>query len=112
MLTADEAYAKHIEMWKAMQEKLGDNPTGDERERFKRAWCEEHGESIFNGCYLCEYNIGTSNTHCGMSCVVDWGTVAGEYGLKQGGCMHGRTRYRTAPISEILALPRNEVSES
>lgn len=114
MLTADEAYAKHIEMWKAMQEALGDNPPFIDRWEFKRSWCEERGETVDCYCYLCQYNKeqfgGILSGDCGKRCLVDWGTV--HYGdLKLNGCCYGKTQYESSPISEILALPRREVSE-
>lgn len=114
MLTADEAYAKHIEMWTAMREKLGDNPSFLKRVKFKQAWCEEHGENVEASCYLCQYDKEQHEKEyfapCGERCIVDWGTVVnGEY--RGVGCGFGKTRYKDSPISEILALPRREVSE-
>lgn len=115
MLTADEAYENHIKMWKAMQEALGDNPPFIKRIQFKRAWCEQHGgDNVCAHCYLCQYDEEqygkNSFGHCGDRCLVDWGTV--YYGEFRGvGCGFGKTRYKDSPISEILALPRREVSK-
>lgn len=118
MLTADEAYAKHIEMWTAMQKELGDNPRHSDREQFKEEWCREHGEDyIDNYCYLCQYDdeqFGNSRTgncgDCGDRCLVDWGEVYVS-ARRYTGCCSGMTRYAISPISEILALPRREVNE-
>lgn len=114
MLTADEAYDKHIKMWKAMQETLGDNPSYNKRVMFKALWCAGFGEEVECSCYLCQYDKEQYGRDCpgdcGERCIVDWGTVEdGEY--RGVGCGFGKTRYRESPISEILALPRREVSE-
>lgn len=115
MMTADEAYNKHIKMWKAMQEKLGDNPRYTDREQFKECWCREHGEDhIDNYCYLCQYDderFGDWRAehfgNCGDRCLVDWGEVYVS-DRRYIGCCSGKTRYGEAPISEILQLPRRE----
>ena len=104
MLTADEAYAKHIEMWTAMQEALGDNPNPGARSMFKIEWCGRHDRGyIYCHCYLCQY-VNERGLSCD-NCPIDWGN-------DQKSCIGEHVSYRSSPLSEILALPRREVSES
>ena len=94
ILTREEALKYHRQMWTDMQRKLGDNPSGYERIRFKDKWCAEHfpDEHISNSCFLCEYVENNSDSSC---CLIAW-----PYGK----CVTF-DYYYTAPISEILALP-------
>ena len=63
-LSFDEAVRKHKEMWGAMQNSLGDNPTLAERAAFKAGWTAARraaGEKrIMNNCYLVLSIISTS----------------------------------------------------
>ena len=109
-LTREEALKLHREMWTDMQEELGDNPDGDDREEYKCKWCLEHGfRYLQNRCFLCEYSHDKSPWFC-HHCPVKWPTRYGtcisrflEDGTKLGG-----DYYLTAPIREIIALPERE----
>lgn len=111
-MTADDAYTRHIEMWTAMRDELGDNPSAEERSAFKWHWCITHDVYPFANCFLCQYVYDVkggcsyiATKDCETLCPVDWGY---NERFKCGGCALGKTQYDTSPISEILALPRRE----
>ena len=101
ILTREEALKYHRQMWTDMQRKLGDNPSGYRRIRFKDKWCAEHfpDEHISNSFFLCEYV--NNNDADGCCCLIDW---------PNGRCVTF-DYYYTAPISEILALPERKENE-
>jgi hypothetical protein len=112
-LTREEALKLHRQMWTDMQNELGDNPDGDDRETYKEDWCDEHGfGDTKNYCFLCEYSQGKSPwfSHRCYCCPVKWPTWGGvcfsEY-LEDGAGLKD-CYYLAAPISEILALPERE----
>ena len=117
-LTKEEAVKLHIEMWTAMKEALGDKPGADERNAFKKKWCEEHFpvKKICNDCFLCEYAIpmaqstGNYNNTCTMFCPIDWKKAGLVDCCSE--CEGGGEFYEYAPISEILDLPVREDAES
>lgn len=105
ILTADEAYELHIAMWSDMKKALGNNPTAPERVEFKENWCKNNGYiNVSSNCFLCEY----TGWHC-EECPVDWGNTEREVWRIQ--CVGNNVDYRYSPISEILALPRRELTE-
>lgn len=118
-ITKEQALELHYKMWKEMKDKLGNNCSINDRNEFKHDWCEkwckENGymTEIQNSCFLCEY--------CGMyccKCPIDWSPLAlkpysedvvtccDEYIRGNGGSI-----YTSAPISDILNLPKNNESE-
>lgn len=125
-LTREEALKLHRAMWTEMQEKLGDNPSADDRCDFKGDWCEKHfpNHSIVNDCFLCEYvnpNYA-SEFYCKERCPIDWESLK-KYDWGNSDCCaiykgySGKDSdfdnkiYLAAPISEILALPEREVAD-
>lgn len=106
-LTREKALNLHRQMWTDMQEKLGDNPSYNDRENFKSEWIFKHfpKEHICNNCFLCEFCKDCTN---GEECIIDWGFNASTNSY---GCIRGKTSYETSPISEILALPKREIDE-
>ena len=102
MLTGKEALRKHREMWEAMRETLGDNPSPGARARFKYDWCEAHGDADISAhCYLCQF-VEEHKLRC-EDCPIDWNG--------QRSCFEGTVSYRFSPLSEILALPERKVNE-
>lgn len=110
-LTREEALKLHREMWTDMQNELGDCPGFWAREIYKAYWCRKHGfTDTKNYCFLCEYSRAKSLWFC-HHCPVKWPT---QYGtcisrILKDGTKLGGDYYLFAPISEILALPENEV---
>lgn len=113
-----------------MQEKLGDNPAPEERDKFKSDWCHEwarnnnynQGESVpvRSNCFLCEY----TNNVC-EKCPIDWSQAEDIYNSYEDkgyvtDCTdfyigldndYASPYYKFAPISKILAIPeRSEVT--
>lgn len=102
-----------------MKDKLGNDCSRHYREEFKHDWCEkwcdENGyTSIMNSCFLCEY--------CDMfcyKCPIDWSSLALKpYSEAIATCCDeyiggwdGENIYASAPISDILNLPKNNESE-
>lgn len=105
-LTRKGALKLHRRMWKDMQEKLGDNPTDDDREEFKIQWCEEHGYAdIACNCFICEYAC-QEKLNC-RDCIIKWGTDTGSC---MGACENDNGERATnacyeMPISWVLAQP-------
>ena len=125
-LTREDALKLHRQMWTEMQEELGDDPSADAREDFKRGWCEEHfpNHSILNDCFLCDYvhHDFASTIYCLARCPIDWESLKKHSYQKTDCCAvykeydgddddEDNEIYNAAPISEILALPEREVSE-
>ena len=122
-LTREEALKLHRQMWTEMQEKLGDCPSADDREDFKREWCREYfpNNYINNHCFLCEY----VSHHCCTKrlcrkCPIDWGSLSRDVDKDYTCCADYKGEieepdnaeiFLAAPISEILALPEREVAD-
>ena len=109
-LTREEALKLHRQMWTDMQNELGDNPDGFNREAYKDGWCRGHGfENVKNDCFLCEYSHDKSPWFC-HHCPIKWPTQYGTCisGFLEDGTKLGGDYYQIAPISEILALPERE----
>lgn len=109
-LTREEALKLHRQMWSDMQNDLGDNPDGEDREAYKADWCDEHGfGNTKNYCFLCEYSHDKSVWFC-RHCPVKWPTWLGTCfsALLGNGTKLKGDYYQVAPISEILALPERE----
>lgn len=104
-LTKKEALELHRQMWGDMQNILGDCPWSDEREDYKREWCEDHfpNEDISSYCFLCEYDDQFEDYFC-RHCPIDWSNG----GEDEDSCVRGRFEYDMSPISDILALPVRE----
>ena len=122
-LTREKALALHRAMWTEMQEKLGDNPSADDREDFKRKWCREHflGKNINNHCFLFVYlnNYCCKKRMC-RRCPIDWSSLSRDADEDYTCCADYKGEieepdnaeiFLAAPISEILALPEREVSD-
>lgn len=121
-LTRENALALHRQMWTEMQEKLGDNPSADDREDFKYEWCRGHfpNNYVNNNCFLCEF---VSHDHCTKRtciwCPIDWSGLSRDADKDYTCCADYKDEIGTenaeiflaAPISEILALPEREVKE-
>lgn len=124
-LTREEALRLHYKMWTEMQEKLGDNPTPEERWSFKHDWCYnwviENTYStghVRSNCFLCEYTDSTCE-----KCPIDWSKAEDiwspdpyfvsdctDYYIYSGED-YASPYYKSAPISKILAIPvRSEVT--
>ena len=103
-LSKEMALILHRMMWSDMQKELGDNPSGDARNKFKTDWIQRMfpDEYISNHCFLCEY-AGTDGC---SKCPIDWGNVQVSKWLAH--CAGDNTNYLTSPISEILALPEKD----
>lgn len=117
-ITKEQALELHYKMWKEMKDKLGNNCSKHDRNEFKHDWCEkwcdENGylPPIENNCFLCEY--------CGIDCSkcpIDWSSLALKpYEEDIATCCDtykggGGLIYCSAPISDILNLPKNNESE-
>ena len=125
-LTREKALALHRAMWTEMQEKLGDNPSADDRYVFKADWCKEHFQDhiINNDCFLCDYanHYHCATKFCLARCPIDWESLK-KYVVEPSDCCavykgyegdyddDNNEIYNAAPISEILALPEMEVKE-
>ena len=103
-LSKEMALRLHRMLWSDMQKKLGDNPSGDARNRFKTDWIQKMfpDEYIRNHCFLCEY---AGNDGC-SKCPIDWGNKHDNPFLAL--CNGNNTDYLLSPISEILALPEKD----
>lgn len=125
-LTREEALRLHYKMWTEMQEKLGDNPTPEERQDFKRNWCynwarkNNYDRDVMSNCFLCECVSGNCDY-----CPIDWSQAedidrsyedlgyvtdcTDFYIISDYNC--ASPYYKYAPISKILAIPeRSEVT--
>lgn len=108
-LSKKEALRLHREMWSAMQKKLGDCPSANERELFKEEWCDKHFPNIYilHCCFLCEYAMDRCK-----NCPINWSSLSTHqlnrcYAKYKGivDVVPDVAIFLTAPISEILALP-------
>lgn len=117
-MTREAALRLHREMWSDMKEKLGDNPSAEERALFKikwcGKWCYENGfKAVEHNCFLCAY--------CGSVCAkcpINWDKAEGIGRLDDdfSACMDPYIKcnepfnsyWKSAPISLILAIPERE----
>lgn len=119
-LTREEALRLHYKMWTEMQEKLGDNPAPEERDRFKRDWCynwkieNNYDGYVKSNCFLCE----CVNGNCDY-CPIDWAQAEDiDRAYEDCGYVtdctdfyigsdddYASPYYKFAPISKILAIP-------
>lgn len=127
-LTREEALNLHRQMWADMLIKLGNNPDGIARSKFKWDWLQTYGyEDVECNCFLCEYDrqqrrIGED--WCEF-CPIDWSSLSAKEeddwlsppGEEVASCgdryIHSNydsyeSIWRSAPISEILNLPEKE----
>lgn len=109
-LTREEAIKFHKLMWMEMQDELGDNPSHDEREKFKKSWCKEHlGFEIENNCVLCEFTQQSPrmwhDVDC-HKCPIDWKSSRVWIACEGDGVC-----WYKSPISEILALEERKVDD-
>lgn len=118
-LTREEAIKLHKQMWKDMQDKLGDDPRYSTRLEFKEKWVREHlpGEHIQSNCFLCEYAKRLEESKRSIAiCKCDFCPIAWNSTIRPicnpGICAFRKRKevdYRFSPISVILALPEREV---
>lgn len=118
VLSREEAYRLHRQMWLDMQAELGDNPIGEKRIEYKMKWCIEHGYSGIKGsCFLCEYDIQNHLEDRCRHCIVDWSEADGfrnywNHHVDSCICEYKydllSDYYLSAPISSILAIPLRE----
>lgn len=109
-LTREEALKLHRQMWTDMQNDIGNDPDGKDRESYKAYWCRKHGfANTKNYCFLCEYSHVKSLWFC-HHCPIKWPTQYGTCisSFLEDGTRVGGDYYLIAPISEILALPERE----
>lgn len=114
-LTKKEALRLHRQMWSDMRDKLGDNPTVDERSDFKNDWVEEHfpGENVSYNCFLCEYAINKESNHeyvCSEVCAycpLKWTAKHFSNSCERYSALNATPNcdWRFSSISDILALP-------
>ncbi len=105
-LTREEALGLFREMWSDMQEELGDCPSFDEREEYKKDWCRKHGYyNVPFNCFLCAYGNNEDDDD-GCDCPINW-NFDGQ-NISGNSCIDGTVDYTYSPISEILALPERE----
>lgn len=100
-LTRKEAINLFRQQWADMQKELGDCPAREDRELYKRQWCNDHNYFNCNNCFLCEWANQNDYIPCD-ECPIDWGSAS---------CVGGKVDYRYAPISEILALPERRIKD-
>ena len=107
-LTREKALELHRQMWADMQRDLGDEPSPEQRNRYKAEWCRKHfpRDIILCNCFLCAYD---GESHCwnygDCECLIKW---------PRGRCEDGSCKddWRYMPISTLLALPeREEIKE-
>lgn len=107
-LTREKALELHRQMWTDMQRDLGDEPSHEQRHRYKADWCHKHfpGDSITCNCFLCEYcnSVYYWWEYDNCECLIKW---------PEGRCEDGSCEddWRYMPISKLLALPEREVEE-
>lgn len=106
-LTKEQALELHRQMWGDMQNELGDNPSHDEREKFKESWCKAHlGFEIENNCVLCEFTHQLPRRYHEIDCYkcpIDWKSSQDWIACEGDGVI-----WYKSPISVILMLPVRE----
>ena len=116
-ITKEEALKLHRDMWSAMRDEYGNNPSPRNRSEFKERYIRQLGfEDVYFDCFLCEY-ANQQGRWC-SACPIDWsdlstlgtirlGTIRATCIDTYNGNGYGSI-YNTAPISEILVLPEKE----
>ena len=105
-LTRERALELHRAMWSDMQRDLGDCPSLDERQKYKKAWCMKHGWfGIPFHCFLCAWS-GNNGENDDCNCPINWNFDGKN--IHGNCCIDGTVDYTYSPISEILALPERE----
>ena len=109
-LTREEALKLHREMWTDMRKELGDCPVWDDRLWFKAKWVREKfpKETVCANCFLCEYVDSVQDFRCSC-CPINWGRDGESTNSCEKTISGIGVDWRHSPISEILALPENEV---
>lgn len=124
-LSREDALKLHNELWSDMKEDLGDNPSGSARLNYKSEWCAKKfpNYSVAFNCFLCEYTEQKCSEmeqdgyepedRCEF-CPIDWRELS-KWAYEDGEvckCHHPYINgnwdsqiYKSAPISDILALP-------
>lgn len=110
-LTRAQALEYHRQMWRDMQEDLGDCPDWDERTFYKQKWCKTRfpQEKISSDCFLCAYAL-QEKVYC-KGCPIDWGenmVCQRPYPVESIPYQSHGVDWRISAISEILALPEKE----
>ena len=106
-LTKERAIELFRQQWSDMRDRVGENPSIYNRDRFKHMWIDEHfpGEEVDCGCFLCEYDMQQEDGSCCDFCPIEW---PGGSCVAAGGFIN----CIDSPISEILALPeRKEIED-
>ena len=103
-LTKARAIELFRQQWTDMRDRIGENPSIYERERFKAMWNDEHfpGEKVDCSCFLCEYDRQQENGGGCDFCPIKWPGLS---------CTDTRSTNCYSPISEILALPERKEAE-
>lgn len=103
-MSEEMAVRLHRMMWSDMQKELGDNPDASDRNRYKKKWCETNfpEEDICFNCFLCDYAGHDGSFNSCDKCPIKWpdDRCSSAFGMSK-----AKVDYRSAPISEILALP-------
>ena len=107
-LTKSRAVELFRRQWTDMQRDLGDDPSPEQRSRYKKKWIREKfpGRTVTCGCFLCEYVARRHNGEC-SKCPIKWPKDVDE-GPRCQGYPIPETDWRFAFLSEILALPVKE----
>lgn len=121
-LTRDEALRLHRKMWDDMKKKLGDNPTHNDRSKFKAKWVRTNGfkDLVSNtyDCFLCKYtsqrrqeeDAENRETCLCHYCPIDWNYKEQE-ATDFCPCERGEITWLYSPISTILGLPERGEEE-
>lgn len=87
MLSKEEAIRKHREMWNWIADRIKERKRLVDVDELKQEYIDQHNESIFYDCYLCQYCIDKvkGNGWYGKCkyCPLDWESYGNEYGLYQ-----------------------------
>lgn len=131
-LSREDALKLHREMWSDMQRDLGNTPGESARLDYKSEWCDKKfpDYNVAFDCFLCEYadqkifeaeqgwyDPGYDPESRCEFCPIDWRELS-AWAYEDGEvckCFHRYIDgdlddeiYRSAPISEILALPERK----
>lgn len=92
MLSKKEAIRKHREMWNWIADRINERKQLVDVDGLKQDYIEQHNESIFCGCYLCQYcadRVGDHTHERCKYCPLDWESDGDEDGLYQCLVDHG-----------------------
>lgn len=87
MLSKEEAIRKHREMWNWIADRIKERKRLVDVDELKQEYIDQHNESIFCDCYLCQYCADRAEDNewyerCEY-CPLDWESYGNEYGLYQ-----------------------------